>query len=152
MQINATIQPSKMQRGVTIVAFLAVALLGLLSALPLLAKVVLLLGLAGYAFYTYHVDNHQPRIVQLIHMDRHVWRWVTVLSKAPLAEDKEEGDLHSLHRVGWVMLLGFRMQTSSKRQIRYWVIWRDQVCADDWRRLMVLARFWMPLEMDQPKH
>jgi len=146
MQINATIQPSKMQWGMTIVAFLFVVLLSLLSTLPLLAKVVLLLGLAGYAFYTYYAGLHQTRLVQLIHMDRQVWRWVTVLPKAPLAENKAEGHLHSLHRVGWVMVLGFRIQSSSKCQIRYWVIWRDQVCADDWRRLMVLARFWTPLE------
>jgi hypothetical protein len=151
MQINAMIQPSKMQPGVNIVAFLCVALLCLLSELPSSAKVIILIGMVGYALYDVHSNRHQPRLIQLVHMDRQVWRWMTAMGHTPLEERRAEGHLHSLHRMGWVMVLGFMVQTSSKPQITYWVIWRDQVSADDWRRLMVLARFWAPLEIDQPK-
>ncbi len=165
MQINATIQPSQMQRGVNVVAFLCVGLLCVQSDLSSEAKVIILMIIAGYAIFRWFLDRRRAVLIHLIQMDRQFWRWETKRHNANQAGQavKEEGQLDRVHRVGWVMVLGFRVKpraphqakphnrSQTRSQIKYWLIWRDQVDADEWRRLRVLARFWIAVDTDAPR-
>lgn len=142
MKIHADLKPSHLGRLLEVVLYLLVGVLCALSGLPLwvtLVTAVLLLVVFGTQRLR---AAAMPRLIQLIQLDRRDWCWyeVTMSPQHGLQSARVEAKLQQVQRVGPVLVL--RFQSAPDNRPCAWVIWRDQVDADNWRRLVVLARFW----------
>jgi hypothetical protein len=145
MQIAAEIQQSRLQKWAHALLFVVVSLLLILSNLPWWTILLTLLALLIFSLYQTFYHKPKPKLLELIQLERNVWRWYESTVGATHSVQCE-GLLQMIHRWPWVMVLGFlstRDGNAQNVQRVYQVIWRDQVDADTWRRLTVLARFWV---------
>jgi hypothetical protein len=148
MKVHADLKPSRMRLWVEAALYASIAVLLLLSDLPLWAIIsTLMVMLAVYLLATRQRAT-QSRLLQLIQLDRASWVWYSAQASAQhgLQTNRVEGSLLQVQRVAFLIVLQVQIDSAPDtagviRRQRH-VIWRDQVDADNWRRLVVLARFW----------
>ncbi len=142
MKIHADLKPSRLRSGVEVGLYLIVAVLCALSGLPWWVSVFVVLALVIVFTIQNLKATLSARLVQLIQLDRRVWCWheVTTSAQHGFQSVRVDAELRQVQRVGPVIVLRFDCATHDRAQS--WVIWRDQVDGDNWRRLVVLARFW----------
>jgi hypothetical protein len=134
--------------------YVSIALLLLLSDLPLWAIVSTLSVMLVVYLLATRQRAAQSRLLQLIQLDRATWVWYSAQASAQhgLQTIRVEGSLLHVQRVALLIVLHVQIESTSdaKGEIsrQQHVIWRDQVDADNWRRLVVLARFWTDPQID----
>lgn len=142
MRINATLHVSLLQKWSEAVAFFMVCFILIFSEMPSWGKGLALLFMGFFFAYQRLFKKPTARLVQLIQFDKDTWRW-SVLEPHRIKKTMiYEGRLVNVQ--GWLFVLVLRFETIVKHKpvTTSWVIWRDQVDADNWRRLRVIARFW----------
>lgn len=142
MRINTTLQVSRLQKWSEAVAFLLVCLVLIFSEMPFWGKGLSLLLMGFFLAYQYLFKKPAARLVQVTQFDKENWRW-SVLE--PLRTQKThvyEGRLIKAQGGLFVLVLRFETKVRQKTVMTNWVVWRDQVDAQNWRRLIVIARFW----------
>ncbi len=143
MQVHADLSPSRIQPLIEIALYGVVALLTAFSPLPRWMIVCTVLTLLAVYLYQRCFAVPRARLVQLIQLDLRDWCWYDVPAGQPSSVTRRRvGTLQHVRRIGWVMALDFRITTDPGSHTVRWLIWRDQVDADNWRRLQVLLRFW----------
>ena len=144
MKIHADLQPSRLRRGVEVGLYLLVAILTVWSGLPLWVMIVTILLLLGVFALQSARAAAVPRLIQLIQIDRRIWCWYQIVASPQhgMQTTRVEAELQQVQRVGPVVVLRFQALGANVRP-QSWVIWRDQVDDNNWRRLVVLARFWV---------
>lgn len=142
MRINTTLQVSRLQKWGEAVALLMVCFVLIFSEMPIWGKGFALMLMGFVIAYQHLLQKPTARLVQLIQFDKENWRWSVSNSKRIKKTDIVEGRLVSVQ--GWLFVIVLRLETTVKNKpvMTNWVIWRDQVDAVNWRRLMVMARFW----------
>jgi len=142
MRINTTLQDGRLQKWCEAVVFLMVCLILLFSEMPAWGKGLALMLMGFFVAYQRLLQKPVARLVQLIQFDKNTWRW-SVLEPSYIKKTHiYEGRLVGVQ--GWLFVLVLRFDAIEKNKsvVKSWVVWRDQVDADNWRRLMVIARFW----------
>jgi hypothetical protein len=142
MRINANLSASRFKKWVEALLLLAVSLILFFSGMPAwVTALALILTLSTFVYKTLFQKASTP-LIQLIQFDKQTWRCLVANPNRSRKTITQEGRLLSVHR--WFFVLVMRFETLGKNQsiIKSYVIWRDQVDIDDWRRLIVLARFW----------
>ena len=142
MRINATLRVSRLQKRSEVAAFLMVVLLLILSEMPLWSKAFALILMSAFAVHHHLLKKPTERLTQLIQFDKDHWQW-SVLEPHRIQKTKNaDGRLVSVQ--GGLVVFVLRLETTVKNKsvIQNCVIWRDQVDADNWRRLVVISRFW----------
>jgi hypothetical protein len=154
MKVHADLKPSRMRLWVEAALYVSIAGLLLLSALPLWAISSTLLVMLAVYLLTTRQRGAQPRLLQLIQLDRASWVWYSAQASTQhgLQTTRVEGSLLQVQRVAVLIVLHVQIESAPDtagaiRRERH-VIWRDQVDADNWRRLVVLARFWTDPPVD----
>lgn len=119
-----------------------VSMILLFSEMPVWAKGLSLTFMGCLIAYQRLWQQSSARLVQLIQFDKTTWRWTVLENPRHQKNTTHEGRL--IHaRGGWfVLALTLETTIKNKTQTKSWVIWRDQVDADHWRRLVVMTRFW----------
>jgi len=142
MRINTHFQPSRMKTKVEVVLLAAVILVVVFSEMPILMMVMVLTSMVGMMVYQKFLQQVPVHLVQLIQFDKHDWRWSVYDQRRIKKSLIQEGRLIGVHHWFFVMLMRFETMDKNKKTTQSWIIWRDQVDADHWRRLIVIARFW----------
>ena len=121
---------------------LTVCLVLVLSDMPTWGKGIALMFM-GFSFaYQRWMQKPAARLVQLVQFDKENWRCSVQIFHRIHKTNIVEGRLVSVQ--GWLFVLVLRFETTdnNKQVTKNWVIWRDQVDAENWRRLIVIKRFW----------
>lgn len=142
MRINTTLHVSRLQKWTEAVAFFVVSFILIFSEMPSWGKGLALLCMGFVFAYQRLFKKPTARLVQLIQFDKDTWRW-SVLEPHRIKKTMiYEGRLVSVQGGLCVFVLRFETSIKNKPVPTSWLIWRDQVDADNWRRFMVIARFW----------
>jgi len=142
MRINTTLQVSRLQKWSEALLLLLVCLILIFSDMPPWGKGLALLLLAFVLIYQHFFRQPSARLVQLIQFDKDTWRWSILEPHQRKKNTTFDGRLVSVHRGLVVIVLQLEAIEKNKPVTQNWVVWRDQVDADNWRRLIVIARFW----------
>lgn len=146
----AQLRQSRLQQALQWLSLIVVAALLWLSGLAWPFKAVVLFALAVLSVVYGHVQQRQIRLYTLQQHDRLLWQWQQVTLRRTRAKKKHRCTRDTaqiqarLLRVeawlGVVVILHFEVIALGQRQT--WLIWRDQVDMDNWRRLQVLQQYW----------
>jgi hypothetical protein len=142
MRINAHLQVSRTKTRVENFLLLLVGLILMFSEMPALMTTLTLIAISFMVFYQRFLQQPSPRLIQLIQFDKQDWRWSVVDASLIKKTLIQEGRLLSVHHWFFVMVMHFETIEKKKTITKNWLIWRDQVDTNDWRRLIVIARFW----------
>lgn len=142
MRINTTLQVSRLQKWSHTVLLLMVCLILIFSDMPIWGKGFALMFLGFFLAYKRLLQKPTARLVQLIQFDKETWRWLVQEPTRIKKTNSDEGRLISVQGGLFVLVLRFKTMGKKKSVTKSWVIWRDQVDMDHWRRLIVMARFW----------
>ncbi len=142
MRINTHLQVSQTKIWVEALLLLIVVLILIFSAMPALIIALTLIAMVCVIAYQKLLQKAPAHLVQLIQFSQDDWRWSVYDPRRIKKALIHEGRLLNVHHWFFVMLLRFETTEKNKKTIQSWVIWRDQVDADHWRRLIVIARFW----------
>lgn len=142
MRINTTLQVSRLQKWSEAFLLLVVCLILIFSEMPAWGKGLALMFMGFFVAYQRWLQKPAARLVQLIQFDKETWRWSVLEPSRIKKTNIVEGRLVSVQ--GWLFVLVLRFEALEKNKpvMKNWIIWRDQVDADHWRRLIVMARFW----------
>ena len=142
MRINTHLQTSRTKTWVEVSLVLVVILLVLCSGMPTLMITLTLTAMVGVMIYQRVFQKASAHLVQLIQFDKHDWRWAVYDPRRIKKSSVREGRLLSVHHWFFVLLMRFETTEKNKTMTQNWIVWRDQVDTDHWRRLIVIARFW----------
>ncbi|MBC7752024.1 MAG: hypothetical protein H7Z73_09970 [Candidatus Saccharibacteria bacterium] len=142
MRINTTLQESLLQKRSEAVLFLVVCSILIFSDMSTWGKSFALILLCIFAAYQRLLQKPTPRIVQLIQFDKETWRWLVREPNKNKKISVSNGRLISVHGGWFVLVLHFESIEKNQVVTESWIIWRDQVDSHDWRRLIIIARFW----------
>ena len=142
MRINTHFQPSRIKTSVEVLLVATVILVVACSEIPILMMVMVLTSIVGMMVYQKFLQQAPAHLVQLIQFDKHDWRWLVYDQRRIKKSLIQEGRLISVHHWFFVLLMRFETIDKNKKTTQSWIIWRDQVDAEHWRRLIVIARFW----------
>lgn len=142
MRINTTLQVSRLQRWSEAFLLLMVCSILIFSDMPIWGKCFALMFLGFFVLYQRFLQKPAARLVQLVQFDKETWRWVVQEPTRITKTNRYEGRLISVQGGLFVLVLRFETMEKKKSVTKNWVIWRDQVDMDHWRRLIVMARFW----------
>ncbi|MEC7118758.1 MAG: protein YgfX [Pseudomonadota bacterium] len=128
---------------------LSLCLVGLLLLLALSGGsaavrglVILILLVSAVVWWSWQA--RQPRCLALRQLNRVDWIWQQTQPFAKAQHTSvawQQGRLQRVASCGnWVVVLWFEDLTLQREQV--WVLWRDQVDDNNWRRLQVLVRYW----------
>lgn len=132
----AQLTVSRLQRAVWLTSVLSVAWLLCLSGLLWPIKLLSLVALLMFSLLHRRWRRQQPSFCALQQLDRDHWQW----RQHPDARNIQARLLRVEAWCGVVVILHFEITALGKRQT--WLIWRDQVDMDNWRRLQVLQQYW----------
>lgn len=145
--------PSRLRQAVRLAWFGLVALLVMGAGLTMLFKILALLGLGSVAVCQFVWQSRQPQLLLLQQLDRSRWQWQqsarqsvkpavqSLRTQSVLAQRQIQACL--LHVDAWLgLVVILRFDVTALGQSQTWLIWRDQVDADNWRRLLVLQQYW----------
>jgi hypothetical protein len=142
MRINTTLDESRLKKQTELTLLLIVCVIVFFSDMPSwITALTVILVLFSYA-YQHLFYQSALTLNQIIQFDKQAWRWVVLDPKRHQKIRMQEGRLLSVHQWFFVMTMRFETLNKHQRVIKSYVIWRDQVDEADWRRLIVLARFW----------
>jgi hypothetical protein len=136
------LQVSRLQKWSEAVAFFMVCCILIFSEMPIWGKGLALMFMGFFLAYQRVLKKPAARLVQVTQFDKAHWRW-SVLD--PLRTQKThvyEGRLIKAQGGLFVLVLRFETKVRQKSVMTNWVVWRDQVDTANWRRLIVIARFW----------
>ena len=144
----AQMQPSRWQHVVKLSSLCVVLLLLCASGAPWLMKAVGVLALLGLSVVQWHAQRRQARLYCLQQLDRSRWQWQQRHPVQPTRKRPQVGDLRQIQArllrveawLGIVVILQFEVVALGQRHT--WLVWRDQVDVENWRRLQVLQRYW----------
>lgn len=144
---------SRLQQTLWWLSLAVVAVLLLCSGLSWLFKLIALLALVVLNLVQGHVQQRQFQLSKLQQHDRMRWQWQQVASPSSTSSkstqhrrhpsDTTQIQAHLLRVEAWlgvVVILHFEVTALGRRQT--WLLWRDQVDVDNWRRLQVLQQYW----------
>ena len=150
------IRPSRLQRRVRLFSMLLIGALLLLSGMAEYAKLLALVGLILLGWQQQRRQQQQPQLGCLQQLDRVRWQWQQTAAighartrqlrgqtnRIPRVEPRQiQADLQSVE--GWLgMVVVLRFKITALDHVHTWLIWRDQVDQDNWRRLQVLQQYW----------
>ena len=147
------VRPSRLRQAVRLAWFGLVALLVMGAGLTMLFKILALLGLVSVTVCHFVWQSRQPQLVLLQQLDRSRWQWQQSARQSQksavqsrrarpvLAQRQIQARL--LHVDAWLgLVVILRFEVTALGQSQTWLIWRDQVDADNWRRLQVLQQYW----------
>jgi hypothetical protein len=142
MRINTHLQVSRTKTWVHALLLLLVVLILVFSEMPVVVIALTLISIGFVVVYQRFFQKASAHLVQLIQFDKQSWRWSVVDPNRIKKSIQHEGQLLSFHH--WFFVLVMRLETfeKNKKVTQNWVIWRDQVDVNNWRRLIVIARFW----------
>lgn len=143
MRINATLHVSRFQKWSEAFLLLVVCLILILSEMPIWGKGLALMFMGFFVAYRRLFKKPTARLVQLIQFDKETWRCSVLEPHRVQKTSIIEGRLVSVQGGIFVLVLRFESTEKNKIVLKNWVVWRDQVDAENWRRLIVIARFWM---------
>ena len=149
----AQVRPSRLRQAVRLAWFGLVALLVMGAGLTILFKILALLGLLSVAVCQSVWQARQPQLVLLQQLDRSRWQWqqsarqsqksVVQSRRARPVSAQRQIQARLLHVDAWLgLVVILRFEATALGQSQTWLIWRDQVDADNWRRLQVLQQYW----------
>ncbi|MFZ3192374.1 MAG: hypothetical protein WA154_04085 [Moraxellaceae bacterium] len=150
------LRPSRLQHAVCLLWWLLVVLFVIGAGLTVLVKVLAVLGLFAVAVLQQVWQSRQAKLLLLQQLDRSRWQWQAcqIRSSNPTTRHKSERNTTDsasqrqiqarLLRVdAWLgMVVILRFEIIALGQSQTWLIWRDQVDHDNWRRLQVLQQYW----------
>ncbi len=142
MRINTTLHESQLKKRTELTFLLVVCAIVFLSKMPpYITALTLILTIFIYV-YQRLFRTSEVTLTQIVQFDKQTWRWVVLNPKRNQKSRMQQGRLLSVHQ--WFFVMSIRFETLDKHEwvIKSYVIWRDQVDATHWRRLIVLARFW----------
>jgi hypothetical protein len=142
MRINTYLQVSRIKTWVDALLLLLVMLILMFSEMPVLMIALALIAILCVLIYQRFFQKASAHLVQLVQFDKHAWRWSMVDPNRIKKSIQQEGRLLGVHRWFFVLVIRFETFEKNKKIVKKWVIWRDQVDANNWRRLIVIARFW----------
>lgn len=142
MRINAKLHASRLKKCVEVMLLLVVALILFFSEMPMWVTALVLILMACIFVYKALFQKASAYLAQLIQFDKQTWRWLAVDPSRIKKTITQEGCLLSVHHWFFVLVMRFETMEKNQRVSKSYVIWRDQVDTDHWRRLIVLARFW----------
>jgi len=125
-----------------VVLLLVVCSILIFSDMPTWGKSFALILLCIFAAYQRLLQKPTPRLVQLIQFDKESWRWMVQEPNKHKKISVSNGRLISVQGGWFVLVLCFESIEKNQAVTKSWIIWRDQVDSDHWRRLMIIARFW----------
>ena len=149
---------SRLQQILWWLGLAVVAVLLLCSGLSWPFKVSALLGLVGLNLVHRHVQQRQIQLFKLQQHDRMRWQWQQAtsphttssnsISPSGKQQRRQPSDTAQIQArllrveawLGVVVILHFEVIALGRRQT--WLLWRDQVDVDNWRRLQVLQHYW----------
>ncbi len=142
MRINTTLRASHLKKRTEVVLLLIVCLSVFFSQMPSWITAFTLILVIFTFVYRRLFPKSAVTLIQIIQFDKQSWRWIVLDPKRHKKSRIQVGQLLSVHQ--WFFVMTMRFETLDKHQslIKSYVIWRDQVDVEDWRRLIVLARFW----------
>ncbi|MDE2421756.1 MAG: hypothetical protein KGO49_11330 [Gammaproteobacteria bacterium] len=142
MRINTHLHVSRTKVWAEGVLLLIVVSVLLFSGMPTLIIALTLMAMICVLISQKFLQKSPAHLVQLIQFDQQDWRWSVYDPRRIKKTSVQEGRLLSVHHWFFVLLMRFETTDKHKNTIQSWVIWRDQVDVDQWRRLVVIARFW----------
>jgi hypothetical protein len=142
MRINTHLQVSRIKTWVEALLLLLVCLILISSQMPAVMIVLALIAIVFVLAYQRFFQHASAHLVHLVQFDKQSWRWSVVDQNRIKKSILHEGQLLSVHHWFFVLVMRFDTVKRNKKVTQNWVIWRDQVDADHWRRLIVIARFW----------
>ena len=149
---------SRLQQILWWLGLAVVAVLLLCSGLSWPFKVSALLGLVGLNLVHRHVQQRQIQLSKLQQHDRMRWQWQQATSSnrtssnrtstSSTQQRRQSSDTAQIQArllrveawLGVVVILHFEVTALGRRQT--WLLWRDQVDVENWRRLQVLQQYW----------
>ena len=149
---------SRLQQILWWLGLAVVAVLLLCSGLSWPFKVSALLGLVGLNLVHRHVQQRQIQLFKLQQHDRMRWQWQQAtsphttssnsISPSGKQQRRQPSDTAQIQArllrveawLGVVVILHFEVIALGRRQT--WLLWRDQVDVENWRRLQVLQHYW----------
>ena len=145
------LQPSRLQAVVRLIWWGLVFLLVICAGVPAWLQVVSVLGLLCVGLIQRAWQLRQPQLLLLQQLDRSRWQWqqrdmpthgtTTRRIKNTAAPRHIQARLRRVDAwLGLVLILRFEVTALGKSQT--WLVWRDQVDRDNWRRLQVLQQYW----------
>ena len=155
----AQVRPSRLRQAVRLAWFGLVALLVMGAGLTILFKILALLGLGSVALCQFVWQSRQPQLLLLQQLDRSRWQWQQSAMQFQNTRQSQKSIVQSrrarpvlaqrqiqarlLHVDEWLgLVVILRFEVTALGQSQTWLIWRDQVDADNWRRLQVLQQYW----------
>lgn len=142
MRINTHLQVSRIKIWVEVLLFLAVILMLVFSGMPTFIIALALIAMVCVIAYQRLFQSASVDLVQLIQFDQQDWRWSVHDPRRIKKSSVQQGRLLSVHHWFFVLLMRFETTEKNKTITQSWIVWRDQVDTDHWRRLSVIARFW----------
>ena len=142
MRINTHLQVSRTKTWVHALLLLLVVLILVFSAMPVMVIALTLISIGLVVAYQQFFQKAPAHLVQLVQFDKQSWRWSVVDPNRIKKSIQQQGQLLSVHHWFFVLVIQLETFEKNKKVTQNWVIWRDQVDADHWRRLIVIARFW----------
>jgi hypothetical protein len=142
MRINTHLQVSRTKTWVHALLFLLVFLILVFSEMPVVVIALALTAMICMLAYQRFFQKASPHLVQLVQFDKQAWRWSVFDPNRIKKSIQQEGQLLSVHHWFFVLVMRFETFEKNKKVTQNWVIWRDQVDVNHWRRLIVIARFW----------
>jgi len=147
------VRPSRLWQAVRLAWFGLVALLVMGAGLTMLFTILALLGLGSVALCQSVWLARQPQLVLLQQLDRSRWQWQQSArqSQKPVVQSRRARSVLAqrqiqarlLHVDAWLgLVVILRFEVTALGQSQTWLIWCDQVDADNWRRLQVLQQYW----------
>ncbi len=142
MRINTHLKVSRTKVWAEGLLLLIVVLVLIFSGMPTQIIALILISMVCIVVVQKFFHKAPAHLVQLIQFDQRDWRWSLYDPRRIKKSSVQEGRLLSVHHWFFVLLMRFETTEKNKTLTQNWVIWRDQVDADHWRRLIVIARFW----------
>ncbi len=142
MRINTHLQVSRTKVWAEGLLLLIVVLVLIFSGMPTQIIALILISMVCMVVVQKFFYKAPAHLVQLIQFDQHDWRWSVYDPRRIKKSSVQEGRLLSVHHWFFVLLMRFETTEKNKTMTQNWIVWRDQVDADHWRRLIVIARFW----------
>lgn len=144
----AQIRPSRLQQGVKLLSVCLLGVLVLYSGISWLIKAVAMIALLGLSVAQLHAQRRQTRLCCLQQLDRVLWQWQQHPQQKNKQKRQPAAEMRKIQArllrveawLGLVVILHFEGVALGQRQT--WLIWRDQVDVDNWRRLQVLQQYW----------
>ncbi|MEY2862366.1 MAG: hypothetical protein RLY58_73 [Pseudomonadota bacterium] len=138
--VDATLTRSRLRVVVYVLAVLMCQSLIGGSAWPLWVRLAAMAALASVALWQY---RREGQVWQLDQLDGDRWRWQQqTLRPAGSGLSPQYGRLVAIRAVPYVLQLSFEVQQPRRQRVSL-LVWQDQVSCEAWRRLQVLARFWV---------